>query len=40
MKPATNVSIFFDGTNVTANVYQSNNKENEQPDYEECLSCQ
>ena len=27
-------------TDVTANVYQSNNKENEQPDYEECLSCQ
>jgi len=27
-------------TDVTANVYQSSNKQNEQPDYEECLSCQ
>ena len=27
-------------TDVTANVYKSSNKKNEQPDYEECLSCQ
>ncbi len=27
-------------TDVTANVYKSNNKQNEEMDYEECLSCQ
>ncbi len=27
-------------TDVTANVYKSKNQENEQPEYEECLSCQ
>ncbi|MDA7552313.1 ribonucleoside-diphosphate reductase subunit alpha [Candidatus Pelagibacter sp.] len=27
-------------TDVTANVYKSKQKENEQPEYEECLSCQ
>ncbi len=27
-------------TDVTANVYKSKQKQNEQPDYEECLSCQ
>tara|TARA_B100001250_G_scaffold44943_1_gene35302 strand:- start:18 stop:1955 length:1938 start_codon:yes stop_codon:yes gene_type:complete len=27
-------------TDVTANVYKSKQQENEQPDYEECLSCQ
>ena len=27
-------------TDVTANVYKSKNKQEEQPEYEECLSCQ
>ena len=27
-------------TDVTANVYKSKQQQNEQPDYEECLSCQ
>ena len=27
-------------TDVTANVYKSNNKQNNEPEYEECLSCQ